>query len=57
MLELLERGDEVACPGPCIGEAPEVLSGGRDDVAGGVEQAVAEPFGLRCSETAVGVEE
>lgn len=43
-MESLERGDELAGPG--VGEAVEALACGGDDVAGGVEQAVAEPFRL-----------
>jgi hypothetical protein len=53
LVELLERYDEIACPGPGAGEAAEVLPCGGDDVAGGMDQAVAGPFRLSGREAVV----
>ncbi len=57
LVESLERCDEIACPWPGVGEAAEALTCGGDDVASGVEQAVAEPFRLSVPETSVAVVE
>jgi hypothetical protein len=52
-----ERGDEVVGPGPVGGEAAAASSCGGAEVAGGVQQAVAEPFRLGRGEVAVEGEE
>ena len=39
-----ERGDEVRGPWPGLGESADGASAGGDEVSGGVEQAVAQPF-------------
>ena len=49
----VEGGDEVGGPGPGGGEAESGASSGAGDLAGGVEQAVAQPFGFGPGEVAV----
>ena len=52
-----ERGDQFVGPWPGVGEPADASSSGGDEVAGGVEQAVAESFGFCCGEDTVEGEE
>src|SRR5438552_14048760 len=45
-LDPFEGGDELGDPGPAGGKAKPGASATAADLAGGVEQAVAEPFGF-----------
>src|SRR5690606_4837563 len=49
----VESGDEVAGPGPVAAEAAEALAAGGGELAGGVEQAVAESFRFGGGQVAV----
>lgn len=46
VVDAFERGDEVGGPGPVVGEFAVALPAGVHDSAGGVQKAVAEPFGF-----------
>jgi len=53
VVDALVRGEEVRCPWPVLGEFGEVLSACCHEPGGGVQQAVAEPFGFGFGEVAV----
>ena len=53
-VDAFERGDELAGPGPGVGEAAVAASAGGGDRTGGVEQAVAQPFWLSAGEVIAG---
>jgi hypothetical protein len=52
-LHAVERGREVGGPGPVGGETKPGAAAGAGDLAGGMEEAVAEPFGFGPGEVAV----
>jgi hypothetical protein len=52
-VEPVEGGDEIGGPGPALGDAECAAPAAGDELGGGMQEAVAEPFGFGSGEVAV----
>ena len=52
-MEPVEGGEEIGGPGPALGDAECAAPAAGDELGGGMQEAVAEPFGFGSGEVAV----